>query len=155
MGLTRHRGPKQGDPHREAPKFEVLRIEIYAPRLQESYLAEPEYRRPVQRALDGKVSVQSFEGLEMNEYLLYHGAPSIPAHREPGHRSAPCRHPLWQAIAARAPTIYTVPNEAGERCIILAHVQAAFREDDIARKEGWLKRLIDPTVSGRSRRSLR
>ena len=38
--VTRHRGPKQGDPHREAPRLKVVRIEqIFSKRLQDKYLA--------------------------------------------------------------------------------------------------------------------
>jgi hypothetical protein len=81
--VTRHRGPQPRDPHREAPQLEVQRIEkIYVPRLQEAYLAELNNiaglceRKVTGLQLSDAIPVQTFESMELNEFLLYHGAPS-------------------------------------------------------------------------------
>ena len=82
--LTRHRGPAQGDPHRLKPELEVVRVErIFAPRMQEKYLAELQdvagLCEQKVKPLEGvdALRVESFEGLKMNEFLMYHGAPSV------------------------------------------------------------------------------
>ena len=61
----------------------MKRIEkLMLPRLQEAYLAELNNiagltERKVKRlALPDAVSVQTYAGIELNEHLLYHGAPS-------------------------------------------------------------------------------
>ena len=82
--VTRHRGPKQGDPHREAPKLKVVRIEqIFSKRLQDKYLAAVQDEiglcgsklASLQETIEA-IPVHSFEGTNMNEFLLYHGAPT-------------------------------------------------------------------------------
>ena len=82
--VTRHRGPKQGDPHREGPKLKVVRIEqIFSKRLQDKYLAAVQDEiglcgsklASLQETIEA-IPVHSFEGTNMNEFLLYHGAPT-------------------------------------------------------------------------------
>ena len=78
-----YRGPRPGDPHREPPHLVVTRIEkILNPRLQELYLAEvqdvaglcQQRVAPIQSLEHCRVT--SYTGLDMNEFLLFHGAKS-------------------------------------------------------------------------------
>ena len=82
-GLTKHRGPRRGDPHRKAPQIGITRIErIRVPRLQEKYLVELQdiagLTEQKTTALTSVAAprVQSVDGLDLNEYLMYHGAPA-------------------------------------------------------------------------------
>lgn len=60
--LTRHRGPKQGDPHRSTPKLEVMKIErICVPRLQEKYFVE---LQDIARLCEQKVTTPGRSGKE-------------------------------------------------------------------------------------------
>jgi hypothetical protein len=79
--VTQHRGPKRGDPHCPSPKLAVARIErIHVPRLQEKYLVELQdiaglCEQKVTRISPANATrVQSIEGLDLNEFLMYHGA---------------------------------------------------------------------------------
>ena len=132
------------------------RIEqIYTPRLQESYLAELqniaglcnkkvtrlELKSPV-------VPVQSFPSLALNEFLLYHGAPSDKIQRivEQGLDPRNARLSFgalfgsgsYFAAHSSKSDIYTKPNNAGERCILVARVclgEPHFEKTDKPRKE--------------------
>lgn len=157
--VTRHRGPGQRDPHREAPLFDVCRIEkIYCPRLQEAYLAELNNtaglceRNVTRLSLPNAVPVQSFEGLELNEYLLYHGAPSDMIRRftEQGldpryagtHFGKLFGNGTYFAAHSSKSDIYTAPNGAGERSVLVVRAclgEPHFEKTDKARREGWLK----------------
>ena len=138
--VTRHRGPAQGDPHREAPKLEVVRIErLVNPRLQEKYLAEVQdiaglcERKvsPLPPVVEHatEVKVESFPGLKLNERLLYHGAPSELIERLRLQGLDPRRagsnfgklygHGVYLAANSSKSDIYTKPNADGERCILV------------------------------------
>ena len=73
-------GPLQG----EVPQFVVSRIErLFNRRLQDKYLAELQDiagvtgRRITDKLKDVDATrVESYTGLQLNEFLLYHGAPS-------------------------------------------------------------------------------
>ena len=158
--VLQHRGPGPRDPHREAPQLEVQRIEkIYAPRLQEAYLAELQNiaglceRKVTPLSLPGAaVAVQSFESMELNEYLLYHGAPSDKVRRlieqglDPRHAGSHFGKlfgsGVYLASNSSKSDIYTKPNEQGERCILVVRAclgEPHFEKTDQARREAWLK----------------
>lgn len=133
--VTRHRGPKDGDPHREAPQFKVTRIEqIYSKRLQDKYLAEVcdvagLCERKAARLEVDAVRVASFDGLDVNEFLLYHGAPSGLITRlaaqglDPRNAGSNAGKLFgcgtYLASLSSKSDIYTKPNEQGERCLLV------------------------------------
>ena len=134
--VVMHRGPKQGDPHREAPKLRVRRIEqIFSRRLQDKYLAavQDEVGLCNQRAtplqVDGGIKVQSFHGIDVNEVLLFHGAPTglVPRlvlqgldPRNAGtHFGKLFGAGSYLASHSSKSDIYTKPNAAGERCVLV------------------------------------
>ena len=137
---TRHRGPRQGDPHRSVPLFEVQRVEqLFNPRLQEKYLAELQdvaglcERRvgplPDIDARCTRIDVEAFPGLKLNERLLYHGAPSelierltlqgFDPRRAGGHFGKLFGAAVYLAANSSKSDIYTKPNAAGERCVLV------------------------------------
>lgn len=138
--VTRHRGPGPNDPHRSQPIFEVQRVEkIYSPRLQEAYLAELQNVAGLCRSAAGQcrvqrieadaVRVQSFEGIELNEFLLFHGTPSSMVERLTQQGLDPRNagtnfgklfgHGTYLASHSSKSDIYTKPNAAGERCVLV------------------------------------
>ena len=133
---TRHRGPNNGDPHRDAPEYEILRImRVKAPRLQEKYLAEVQdmaglCQRSVTEVEIDALHVNSFEGLDMNEFLLYHGAPSelvqsrllmqgLDPRYAGDHFGKLFGAGIYLASNSSKSDIYTEPNAAGERCVLV------------------------------------
>ena len=147
--LTRHRGPRQGDPHRATPKLEVTRIQrICVPRLQEKYLVQlqdmaglcEQKVTPISGVQAQKVC--SVTGLQMNEYLMYHGAPSDLVERlykqglDPRyageHFGKLFGEGTYLATNASKSDIYTKPNDDGERCILL--VRACLGEPQLAKQ---------------------
>ena len=141
---TRHRGPRQGDPHRGVPLFKVQRVEqLHNPRLQEKYMAElqdiaglclqrvkklPE----INAARHTLINVETFQGLKLNERLLYHGAPSnlierlrlqgLDPRRAGGHFGKLYGFAVYLAANSSKSDIYTEPNAAGERCVLVVRV---------------------------------
>ena len=98
------------------------------------------------------VPVQSFPGLELNEFLLYHGAPSdkiqriveqgLDPRRAGSHFGALFGSGSYFAAHSSKSDIYTKPNNAGERCILVARVclgEPHFEKTDKPRKERWLE----------------
>ena len=79
---TRHRGPAPDDPLRQAPKFEVRLVQqIFNPRAQEAYMSELQdvaglCEQRVAPLAVAALKVQSDEQLDLNEFMLYHGAPA-------------------------------------------------------------------------------
>jgi len=131
-----HRGPEQGDPHRDPPQFDVLRIlRVKAPRLQEKYLAEVQdiaglCQRAVTSLTVDALEVSSFDGLSMNEFLMYHGAPSdlvesrllmqgLDPRYAGEHFGKLFGSGIYLATNSSKSDIYTKPNPAGERCILV------------------------------------
>ena len=141
---TRHRGPRQGDPHRGVPLFKVQRVEqLHNPRLQEKYMAElqdiaglceqrvkklPE----IDAARHTLINVETFQGLKLNERLLYHGAPSnlierlrlqgLDPRRAGAHFGKLYGSAVYLAANSSKSDIYTEPNAAGERCVLVVRV---------------------------------
>lgn len=151
-----HRGPQRGDPHREAPKLQVLRIDrIFGPRTQDKYLSEIQdiaglcERRvsPVENV--DALKVQSVEGLDLNEFMMYHGAPSELISRihtqglDPRyagtHFGKMYGAGIYLATNASKADIYTTPNADKERCVLL--VRACLGEAFVAtgRCSGFIK----------------
>ena len=134
--VTHHRGPNRGDPHCPTPKLAVARIErIHVPRLQEKYLVELQdiaglCEQKVTRISPANATrVQSIEGLDLNEFLMYHGAPAdlIDRLEKQGldpryageHFGKLFGAGLYLATNSSKSDIYTTPNANGERCIML------------------------------------
>ena len=160
---TRHRGPGQGDPHRGVPMFEVQRVEqLHNPRLQEKYMAElqdiaglceqrvkklPE----INAARHTLINVETFQGLKLNERLLYHGAPSnlierlrlqgLDPRRAGGHFGKLYGFAVYLAANSSKSDIYTEPNAAGERCVLV--VRACLGEAHLA-KQAMPQALMPP-----------
>jgi len=173
--VTRHRGPNQGDPHREPPHFEVTRIEqIFSKRLQDKYLAElcdvmGLCEKKATRLEVDAVRVNSFDNLEMNEFLLYHGAPTGLIQRlaaqglDPRNAGANFGKLFgcgtYLASLSSKSDIYTQPNERGERCELVvraclgeAHLQKTECRDILkpperADKRGPLSSVVAATVA--------
>ena len=151
---TRHRGPRQGDPYRGVPMFEVQRVEqLHNPRLQEKYMAELqdiaglcEQRVKKLPEMDAArhtlINVETFQGLKLNERLLYHGAPSnlierlrlqgLDPRRAGGHFGKLYGSAVYLAANSSKSDIYTEPNAAGERCVLV--VRACLGEAHLAKK---------------------
>ena len=144
-----HRGPRRSDPHREKPQLEILRIErVITPRLQEKYLAEVQdvaglCERRVEPLPDmDALRVESFDGVNVNEYLLFHGAPSNLIerlqmqgldHRYAGsHFGKLFGSGTYLAANSSKSDIYTEPNDEGERCVLVvrACLGEAFKATD-------------------------
>mmetsp|Transcript_59993 Transcript_59993/g.164432 ORF Transcript_59993/g.164432 Transcript_59993/m.164432 type:complete len:230 (-) Transcript_59993:956-1645(-) len=161
--VTRHVGPKQGDPHREAPKLEVVRIEqIFSRRLQDKYLAAVQdeiglCNQKVTVLNVDAIKVQSFHGIDVNEFLLFHGAPSGLIPRlvlqglDPRNAGANAGKLFgagtYLASFSSKSDIYTKPNERGERCVLVVraclgepHPAAGPMRDDLRPPERSDKR---------------
>ena len=160
---TRHRGPRQGDPHRGVPLFKVQRVEqLHNPRLQEKYMAElqdiaglceqrvkklPE----IDAARHTLINVETFQGLKLNERLLYHGAPSnlierlrlqgLDPRRAGAHFGKLYGSAVYLAANSSKSDIYTEPNAAGERCVLV--VRACLGEAHLA-KQAMPQALMPP-----------
>ena len=131
---------RHGEPHKEPPKLKVLRIErIHNPRLQEKYLAEVqdiaglvERRVTPLDILAPPAAVESYHGLKLNEFLLYHGAPHDIVERlsmqglDPRYAGENAGKLFgagsYFAANSSKSDIYTTPNAAGERCILICRV---------------------------------
>jgi len=161
--VTRHR-KRQGAPHSAKPDVEVTRVErIVNPRQQEKYLAElqdmeglcqlrvtPLHSRLV-RDGSGAVAVQSIAGRELNEFLLYHGIPSELVERLKQQGLDPRRagsnfgklygSAVYLAANSSKSDIYTEPNAAGERCVLV--VRACLGEAHLA-KQAMQSALMPP-----------
>jgi hypothetical protein len=152
MSFTRsavsHRGPGSNNGRCRAPEYDITRIErLYAPRLQEKYLAELQdiaglcNRKTTALQLDA-TGVQTFPGLKLNELLLYHGAPSSLVDRlkmqgfDPryagGHFGKMFGLGVYLAVNSSKSDIYTEPNEGGERCVFV--VRACLGESHLAKQ---------------------
>ena len=160
---TRHRGPRQGDPHRATPLFEVQRVEqLVNPRLQDKYLAELqdiaglcERRVRALPAIDPArhacMPVETHPGLNLNERLLFHGAPSHLVDRLRLQGLDPRRagsnfgklygSAVYLAANSSKSDIYTEPNAAGERCVLV--VRACLGEAHLA-KQAMQSALMPP-----------
>ena len=135
-----HLGPLQG----EAPQFVVSRIErMFNPRLQANYLAKTQdiagkVGKRVSDTLDGidAIRVESFAGLQLNEFLLYHGTPSkiapllqkqgLDPQRAGVHRGKMFGYGAYMATNSSKSDLYTEPTtlsadprKKGERCILV------------------------------------
>jgi hypothetical protein len=130
--------PGARQPHCSPPKLSVVRIErIHNPRLQEKYLAEVQdiaglvERRATPVSINAPC-VESFQSLRINEYLLYHGASADIVERltmqglDPRYagENAGTLFGSGSYFAANSSKsdIYTTPNAAGERCILITRV---------------------------------
>ena len=116
----------------------MVRIErILTPRLQQKYLAELAdtagaiNRQPSDRLAGvDALRVQSCDGVDANEFLLYHGAPSEIIQqlrlsgldpRKAGEHFGTMfgRIGTYLATNSSKSDIYTKPNAAGERCVLV------------------------------------
>ena len=166
--VTRHRGPARGDPHREPPKFVVKRVNnILNPRLQEKYLVEVQDLVGLCEShcspcpLDA-ISVQTFSGKDMNEYLLFHGAPADKIERmqnqglDPryagNHFGAMFGSGSYFAPNSSKSDIYTDVNQQGERCILL--VRVCVGEASMAKEYDKKLRMLPERSDGRGPLSL-
>lgn len=135
--LVRHR-PYQDAPHCPAPVLEVDRIErIMSPRLQDKYTSELQdlaglcERRctPIRPAVDA-IQVETYEGLPLNEFLLFHGLPfdlvsrvcmqGLDPRYAGEHMGKLFGHGTYLASNASKSDIYTTPDPtSGMRCLLL------------------------------------
>jgi len=130
--------PGARQPHCSPPKLSVVRIErIHNPRLQEKYLAEVQdiaglvERRATPVSINAPC-VESFQSLRINEYLLYHGASADIVERltmqglDPRYAGENAGKLFgsgsYFAANSSKSDIYTTPNAAGERCILITRV---------------------------------
>jgi hypothetical protein len=136
---TRGRHRHQGTLH-STPLLQVERIErICTPRLQQKYLAElQDIAGLCGRDLDNKmpdvdaVRVQSFHGLDLNEFMLFHGTDSellsrlakqgLDPRRGGQNRGRMFGQGSYFASSASKSDNYTVPNQQGLRCLLVARV---------------------------------
>ena len=134
--LAHRPGPRKA--HCSPPKLSVVRIErIYNPRLQEKYLAEVQDIAGLVERCATPVSinapcVESFQSLRINEYLLYHGASADIVERltlqglDPRYAGENAGKLFgsgsYFAANSSKSDIYTTPNAAGERCILITRV---------------------------------
>jgi hypothetical protein len=120
-----------------APRYDVVRVErILNPRLQDKYLAEVQdiaglCGKTVRDALHDVDAqrVVSLEGLQLNEFMLYHGAPSdlIARLQKQGldprlagtHFGKMFGAATYMATNSSKSDIYTKPGEDGLRCILV------------------------------------
>lgn len=143
--VVRHRR-HPATPHCSPPKLSVVRIErILNPRLQEKYLAEVQ---DVAGLCERKVAplhteqadtfklagkrVESYHGLNVNEYLLFHGAQVglidrlVAQGLDPRYAGENAGKLFgsgsYFAVNSSKSDIYTAANAAGERCILVARV---------------------------------
>lgn len=134
-----HSGPRRGDSRREVPQFDVIRIEqLFCARLQEKYIAEVQdeaglcEQRATQLELSGdgfKMRAHTFAGMNMNEFMLFHGAPSHLYERlqrqglDPryagNHFGKLFGIGVYLASHSSKSDIYTEPNPQGERLIFV------------------------------------
>ena len=134
--LAHRPGPRQA--HCSPPMLGVVRIErIYNPRLQEKYLAEVQdiaglvERRATPVSINAPC-VESFQSLRVNEHLLYHGASADIVERltmqglDPRYAGENAGKLFgsgsYFAANSSKSDIYTTPNAAGERCILITRV---------------------------------
>eukprot|EP00966_Prymnesium_polylepis_P099907 2313002-Prymnesium_polylepis.1 len=116
--------------------LKVCRIEqIFSRRLQDKYLAAVQdeiglcNQRVSPLTVDGGIKVESFHGIDMNEYLLFHGAPTglIPRLALQGldprnagtHFGKLFGAGTYLAAHSSKSDIYTKPNDSGERCVLV------------------------------------
>lgn len=123
-----------------APKLQLQRVlKIHNPRLQEKYLSE---LQDIAGLCGGRVSnlgqevdaqrVESFDGQMLNEYLLFHGAKSELIEQlqlqglDPRLAGSNVGNLFgvgtYFAANSSKSDLYTTPNEAGERCILVSRV---------------------------------
>lgn len=156
--VAQHR-PSQGAPHCNAPLFDVLRIEsIHVPRLQDKYLAEVQdeaglCERSVTRVEPSSgfsLRVNTFPGMDMNEFLLFHGAPSSLFDRlmkqglDPRYAGTHFGKLFgvgaYLASNSSKSDIYTEPNDVGERVVLV--VRACLGEPHFA--SGAMRDALKP-----------
>jgi ubiquitin C len=148
-------------PHCEPPVLRVVRVEqIFTPRLQEKYLAEVQDiaglcdgGRIANRLADelSAPRVSSFDGLDLNETILFHGIPHDLVERVATQGLDPRRAGrnggrmyglgTYLAELSSKSDIYTTPNADGERCILA--VRACLGEPHLA-DEGDPNMTIPP-----------
>ena len=156
-----HRGPRQGDPHRSAPEWNIVSIErIHNPRLWSKYIAELDdisglcsgSSTAITDDLISAVSVQPTQKNinPLNEFFLFHGVPSNLSERiaqqglDPRyageHFGKLFGSGVYFAKMASKSDIYTKPNDGSKiRTMYLARVclgeahQATKRMDSILR----------------------
>ena len=136
---TQHRGPLPGQdqPVRSAPQFEVVRVEeFHNPRSQEGYKMElQDLTGRCQRRVSPLVpvpdaqNVQTVAGRQMNEFMMYHGAASRKIERlfqqglDPRYSGSNGGKMFglgtYLATNSSKADIYTEPNAAGERCVLV------------------------------------
>jgi len=125
----------------------VTRIEhVCVPRTQDKYLSELQdiagltERKVAPIANVDAIKVQSIEGLDLNEYLMYHGAPGTLVSRLM-HQGLDPRYAgthfgklygagIYLATNASKSDIYTTPATNGERCVLV--VRACLGEAHLA-----------------------
>ena len=172
--LAHRPGPREA--HCSPPKLSVVRIErIYNPRLQEKYLAEVQdiaglvERRATPVSINAPC-VESFQSLCINEYLLYHGA-SVDIVERLMKQGLDPRYAgenkgklfgsgSYFAANSSKSDIYTTPNAAGERCILITRVclgeasiattpcPQATRPPERVDRRGPLNSIVAATQSG-------
>ena len=172
--LAHRPGPREA--HCSPPKLSVVRIErIYNPRLQDKYLAEVQdiaglvERRATPVSINAPC-VESFQSLCINEYLLYHGASVDIVERlimqglDPRYAGENAGKLFgsgsYFAANSSKSDIYTTPNAAGERCILITRVclgeasiattpcQQATRPPERVDRRGPLNSIVAATQSG-------
>eukprot|EP00929_Paragymnodinium_shiwhaense_P032944 TRINITY_DN18193_c0_g1_i1.p1 TRINITY_DN18193_c0_g1~~TRINITY_DN18193_c0_g1_i1.p1 ORF type:complete len:535 (+),score=48.48 TRINITY_DN18193_c0_g1_i1:100-1704(+) len=131
--------PAPTAPHREAPMLEIVRVEkLQCPRLQDKYIVEIQDEAglcqqgvtPYQPDHDGlQMPVQTFPGMNLNEMMLFHGAPSHLAERlqqqglDPryagSHIGKLFGMGVYLATHSSKSDIYTQPNADGERLVLV------------------------------------
>lgn len=136
--MTSHRG-RVGGPKRAKPFVNVTRIDcISAPSLQANYF---EALHSIGGQCDQKATtltgvkaqrVQSIEGIDVNEFLMYHGAEAnlvSQLHksgvdpREFGTQFGQLfKSGMYLSTNSSLSDMYTTPNEEGERCVLLMRV---------------------------------
>ena len=134
--VTKHR-PWPCAPHCAEPTFVVDRIErILTPRLQDKYVSElQDLAGLCERKVEAiptpahAIPVQSFRGLHLNEFLLFHGLPSEIAKRvllqglDPRyageHFGKLFGQGIYTASNSSKSDIYTTADDDGRRCMLV------------------------------------
>jgi hypothetical protein len=163
--VAAHR-PRPSSAHRPPPRLEIVRVEqIFNPRLQEKYLSELQdcaglCEQSVTHRLEDLVDaprVQSVEGLDLNEVMLFHGVPVDLVERLAMQGLDPRRAgtnagkmfgagSYFADLSSKA-DIYTTPNDANERCLLV--VRTCLGEPSFAREGCPNRTLPDERPDGR------
>ena len=163
--VAAHR-PRSSSAHCSPPLLEVVRVEqIFNPRLQEKYLSELQdcaglCEQRLTHRLEDLVDaprVQSVEGLDLNEVMLFHGVQVDLVERLAMQGLDPRRAgtnagkmfgagSYFADLSSKA-DIYTTPNDANERCLLV--VRTCLGEPSFAREGCPDRTLPDERPDGR------